>query len=114
MKLKKVINLDFNTLLCGHYPRQKNGRKHIQSKLEFLENLYGNIVHLWKKGLPEKQIFNQLKLKEAWFTKYFCFGNVSMMNGVRSAIRHYESQILKKARPIWQRGKRKKILHWPN
>lgn len=90
--LKKVTNLDFNTLLCGHNPRQKNGRKHIQSKLEFMENFYGNIVYLWKKGLPEKQIFNELKLKEAWFTKYFCFGNVSMMNGVRSAIRHYESQ----------------------
>ncbi|MDZ7665582.1 MAG: hypothetical protein U5K27_09705 [Desulfotignum sp.] len=91
--LKKVSNLDFNALLCGHNPRQKKGREHIQSKLEFLENLYGNIVHLWKKGLPEKQIFNELKLKEAWFTKYFCFGNVSMMNGVRSAIRHYESQM---------------------
>jgi glyoxylase-like metal-dependent hydrolase (beta-lactamase superfamily II) len=66
--LKKVISLVFNTLLCGHNPRQKNGRKHIQSKLEFLENLYGNIVHLWKKGVPEKQIFNQLKLKEFQLT----------------------------------------------
>ena len=58
--LKKVTHLDFNTLLFGHNPR-----------------LYGNIVYLWKKGFPEKQIFNKLKLKEAWFTKYFCFGNVS-------------------------------------
>ncbi|MDZ7665069.1 MAG: hypothetical protein U5K27_07035 [Desulfotignum sp.] len=78
--LKKVSNLDFNALLCGHNPRQKKGREHIQSKLEFLENLYGNIVHLWKKGLPEKQIFNELELKEACIYKYFCFGNVSMMN----------------------------------
>jgi len=48
----------------------------------------GGIINLWKKGLPEKQIFNQLKLKEVYFAKYFCFGNVSMQNGGRSVIRH--------------------------
>ncbi len=90
--LKKVLDLDFDVLLCAHCPRQKKGKDHIRTKLEFLEHLYGSIIDLWKKGLSEKQIFNQLKLKEANFTKYFCFGNVSMLNGVKSAIRHYETQ----------------------
>lgn len=91
--LKKVLDLDFDTLLCGHYPRQENGKKHIKNKLEFLENFYGNIVELWKKGLAEKQIFKRMKLKEARFTKYFTLGNVSMINGVRSAVSHYERQV---------------------
>jgi len=90
--LKKIVKLDFDILLCAHYPKQENGKYHIQTKLEFLENLYGGIINLWKKGFSEGQIFNELKLKEAYLIKYFCFGNVSMINGVRSAIRHYESE----------------------
>jgi len=90
--LKKLLALDFETLLCSHNPRQKNGRQHIQAKLEFLENLYGNIIGLWKTGIPPKEIFKSLKLKENYFTKYFSFGNASMFNGVTSAIRHYEQK----------------------
>jgi glyoxylase-like metal-dependent hydrolase (beta-lactamase superfamily II) len=88
--LKTVADLDFDMLLCGHYPRYKNGRNHIRAKLDFLENFYGDIIHLWEKGCSEKQIFHQLKLKEAYLTKYLCFGNVSMLNGLRSVIRHHE------------------------
>jgi glyoxylase-like metal-dependent hydrolase (beta-lactamase superfamily II) len=91
--LKTVADLDFDDLLCGHFPRLGNGRHHIRKKLDFLENFYGNIIALSQKGLSEKQIFHKLKLKEAYLIKYFCFGNVSMLNGVRSTLRHYESQV---------------------
>jgi glyoxylase-like metal-dependent hydrolase (beta-lactamase superfamily II) len=90
--LKKVLALDFEILLCSHNPRQRKGPQHIQAKLDFLENLYGNIIDLWKTGMPPRKIFRTLKLKEDYFTKYFCFGNVSMLNGVRSAIRHHEQK----------------------
>jgi len=89
--LKKVAALDFKTLLCSHHPKLENGKQHIKRKLGFLENLYGNIMHLWQKGIREKEIFARLYLKEDYFIKYFCFGNVSMMNGVKSVVRHYES-----------------------
>jgi len=68
--------------------REKSDRK----KLGFLEELYGNTIRFWEKGYSEKQIFSALKLKEEYFTKYFSFGNVSMINGVRSAVRHYETK----------------------
>jgi len=87
--LKKILKFDFQTLLCSHSPKQKNGKKHINKKLDFLENLYGNIILHWKKGLNEKEIFSLLKLKEHNFVKMISFGNVSMINGVRSAIKHY-------------------------
>ncbi len=88
--LKKVLKLDFHTLLCNHSPRLEHGKERMESKLGFLEDLYGSIIMLWEKGYLEKQIFKVLKLKEDYFIKYFCCGNVSMINGVRSAVRHYE------------------------
>ncbi len=89
--LKKVLKLDFDTLLCSHFPQLEQGKKRIKLKLGFLEDLYGSIIVMWEKGYSEKQIFKVLNLKEDKFTKYFCFGNVSMINGVRSAVRHHET-----------------------
>ena len=80
-----------HTLLCCHHPKLEHGKKHIEKKLGFIEELYGSIILLWEKGISEKQIFKILNLKEDYRIKYFCFGNVSMINGVRSAIRHYET-----------------------
>jgi len=89
--LKKILKLEFQTLLCSHYPKREHGKKRMERKLGFLEDLYGNIILLHEKGYSEKQIFKGLKLKEDYFIKYFCFGNVSMINAVRSAVRHYET-----------------------
>ncbi len=89
--LKKVLKLDFDMLLCSHFPKIENGQERIMAKLAFLEDLYGSIIDLWEKGIPEKEIFKALGLKEDYFTRAFCFGNVSMMNGVRSVVRHYEN-----------------------
>lgn len=90
--LQNVLALDFDTLLCSHFPKLRNGRERIRQKLAFLEDLYGNVVGLWTQGYPAKHIQRTLKLKEDYLTKYFCFGNVSMLNGIKSIIRHYESR----------------------
>ena len=87
--LQKILRFDFETLLCAHHPKIDHGKKHIKNKLQFLEDLYGNIIALWEEGYPEKQIFKALNLKEERFIKYFCFGNVSMQNGVKSVILHH-------------------------
>lgn len=85
--LKKIAALDFEVLLCGHNPRREMGKAHILAKLDFLENLYGSVKALHLQGCSEKEIFSRIQLKEDWFIKMFCFGNVSMINGVRSVIR---------------------------
>jgi len=90
--LRRVLDLDFDTLLCSHFPRLENGKRRIEKKLAFLETLYGDVIRLREKGYPAKQIFKVLNLKEDYFTKFFCFGNVSMFNGVRSIIRHHETE----------------------
>ncbi len=93
--LNKVLSLDFDALLCGHAPKQKNGKKHIRNKLNFLNDLYGNIIRLWEKGIPEKRILSILNLKEEYFIQSFCMGDVSMINGIRSAVRHHTSKTVR-------------------
>jgi glyoxylase-like metal-dependent hydrolase (beta-lactamase superfamily II) len=88
--LKSILALDFETLLCSHFPKHKKGKQRIKQKLAFLEALYGDTVDLWRRGYPTRRIFKALNLKEDYFTKAFCFGNVSMLNGIRSIIRHSE------------------------
>ncbi len=89
--LKRILRLDFDMLLCCHRPRPAGGKERIANKLQFLEDLYGSIRRTWKKGMNEKQIFHELGLKEQHFVKWFCFGNVSMRNMVRSAVRSLEA-----------------------
>ena len=89
--IKLLLSLDFDMLLCCHHPKTKQGKSHLKRKLEFLEEFFGGIKGLWEKGIQDsKTIFKELQLKEDYFTKYFCFGNVSMINGVRSVVRHLE------------------------
>lgn len=82
--LKKVSKLDFDVLFCGHRPRTKNGKKHILSKLDYLENLYGEISHLLKAGRNSKDIMKRVCLKEVLSIKIFTQKNVSAENIVRS------------------------------
>ncbi len=88
--LKRISQLEFNTLLCGHNPRREKGRDHILAKLDFLETLCGGIETLHRKGCGEKEIFSRLGLKEDHFIKWFCFFNVSMKNAVRSVVHRLE------------------------
>ena len=85
--LKRALELDFDTLLCSHYPRQTGGRKALAGKLAFLEDFQGRILALHGKGMGEKAIFKAMDLREDRFIRAFTFGNVSLMNGVRSVIR---------------------------
>ncbi len=85
--LKKVLALDFDMLLCSHYPRKTGGKKALAAKLAFLENLEGGILDCHGKGMDERAIFKALSLEEDHVTRWITFGNVSMMNAVRSVLR---------------------------
>jgi glyoxylase-like metal-dependent hydrolase (beta-lactamase superfamily II) len=93
--LKKILELNFDTLLCGHNPHLKNGKKRIAAKLQFLEDFYGHVVTCITEGMTEERdIFKKMGLKEEYFIKWFCFGNISMLNMVRSAVSAFsESRI---------------------
>ena len=84
--LKKICQLEFDTLFCAHIPKLPNGKQKLSNKLQHLEDLYGTIKDFQTKGLDISEIIKLMGLKESYFMKLFCMGNVSMKNMVRSAL----------------------------
>ncbi len=84
--LKKVLELDFETVFCAHSPRIKEGKQGLIRKLDFLEDLYGNVEKLHNQGIGIGKIMQKLKIKESYVLMFFCFGNLSARNMIKSVI----------------------------
>ncbi len=82
--LKKILTYAFDGLMCAHNPWPENGRVHLERKLNFLEDLYGEITGLLTSGYSQKAIIHMMKDREDRFVKMLCMGNVSFANIVRS------------------------------
>lgn len=88
--LKKVRELEFDALFCGHHPQPENGKDFINRKLQYMEDFYGSVAELAAKGMKTSEVMKTLRLKEAKMIKWICFGNVSMKNMVRSVMQSLE------------------------
>ena len=66
--------------------RYEYGKQHIKNKLQFLEDLYGNVRKLAEKGHTEKAVIKALDPKNDRGIKWLTMGNVSFANMVRSAL----------------------------
>ena len=84
--LKKICRYDFESFFCAHNPQLKNGKKKLQNKLQFLEDIYGTVKGFQAKGLGLDEVIDKIGLRENYYRKIFCFGNLSMRNMVRSAM----------------------------
>lgn len=84
--LKTVLTLDFNALFCGHHPIPKNGKTRLAAKLAFLEDFYGTVRDLNRKGLCESEIISRLDLKQDRLVKWVTLGNACFANMVRSVL----------------------------
>ena len=84
--LREVLKLDFDALFCAHNPREHDGHLALQMKLEYLENFCGEIEHLLRSGLSQKEIIKKMSKNEVRFVKMLTFGNVSFEQMVRKAI----------------------------
>jgi glyoxylase-like metal-dependent hydrolase (beta-lactamase superfamily II) len=82
--LKKVLAHDFDVLVCAHNPRWEDGHRRLERKLNFLEDLYGEINGLLEKGYSPKEIIRMMRNREVRTVKLMCLGNVSFANIVRS------------------------------
>lgn len=85
--LKKVLRLDFDLLFCSHNPKMKNGKMHLQRKLEFLENFYQMVVNWHTQGFPPEQIMDKMNLKKQYWMRLISGGALSTLNMVKSVIR---------------------------
>ncbi len=90
--LKKMLQLDFDMLLCAHNPQIHRGKDSIRKKLDYLENIYGEVSHQYKKGKTAKEIMKILPCTEDKFVKFITYGNVSFLNIIRSAIEAIEKK----------------------
>ncbi len=88
--IKKVLQLDFDLLLCNHNPQLKNGKKRLQNKLDFFEDFYGKVSDLHQKGFSVKAIFKELNLQKSTFIRMLSTGKLSTINMVKSVIRDEE------------------------
>ena len=84
--LKTVLTLDFNALFCGHHPIPKGGKARLAAKLAFLEDFYGRVTDLSRKGLGESEIIARLDLKQDRLVKWVTLGNACFANMVRSVL----------------------------
>jgi len=84
--LKKVLELDFETLFCGHNPSLVNGKLKIRKKLQFFEDLYGKINQLLEKGYSKKAVVKALDPGNDRWVKWLTMGNASFANMLRSAM----------------------------
>jgi len=60
--IKKVLQLDFGTLFCGHNFQPNGGKEKLKEKLLFLEQFYFEVTNWYKKGYSAKAIFKNDKI----------------------------------------------------
>ena len=84
VSVKKLLQLDFDALICNHQPVFGNGKMRLQNKLQFLEDFVGKVAEQFSKTPSISQTMKALKLKENHFLRAFSFGQLSMRNMVLS------------------------------
>lgn len=83
--LRKLLAFDFEGLFCGHMGFYPDGRKRIEAKLVYLENMVKNVQDLADAGLGVKQISDKLFKKER-FVPFVTFGHFSQKNMVLACL----------------------------
>jgi len=58
--IKHILELDFDTIFCGHSGVQKNGKEKLKAKLDFLLQFQGQVRALEKEGLSHQEIDKRL------------------------------------------------------
>ncbi|MEL6658355.1 MAG: MBL fold metallo-hydrolase [Bacteroidota bacterium] len=85
--IRRVLELDFDILLCGHNPQLKNGKALLEKKLRFLEDFYRRVAELHQRNHWPQDIFKLLHLKENRAIKWLSGGQLSKINMVKSVVR---------------------------
>lgn len=92
MSLKTVLTLDFDTLFCAHQGIVENGRKKLEEKLEYLEQIQKEAVELYNRGYSVRVIAKKLFPKKARLER-ISFGAFSSLHLVRQLIRAHNKQV---------------------
>ncbi|SES27907.1 MBL fold metallo-hydrolase [Salipaludibacillus aurantiacus] len=83
--LEKILTYDFDEVFCSHAGWLGNGRDALKEKLDYLQDLQGNILNLYEKGMKADQIKSELFPKKYPIT-LFSFGEWDSIHIVNSII----------------------------
>ncbi len=84
--LKRIVELDFDVLFCAHRPSMRNGRDLIKRKLNYLVSFNQQVIEFYQRGLKEKEIIKQLRVKNDLPVRLFTMGNACFSHMVRSSL----------------------------
>ena len=91
--IQKLLQLDFEVLLCNHQPLFAKPKPRLQNKLQFLQDFYSKVEREYHKGqTTPKAIMKALGMKEHYFVRAFSLGQLSRINMVRSVVRCIEEE----------------------
>lgn len=85
--IQKILQYDFDVLLCSHNPQLKNGKACMKQKLAFLKDFYQQVAQLYAEGLTAKAILTKMGMQENKTMKWFSGGALSSVNMVLSVMR---------------------------
>ncbi len=90
--LNRIMQLDFDTLFCGHAGVRSNGKQLIQNKLDYLIDLQDSVRTLALKGCPAREIDRRLFPKKP-FSTYLTKGEWSSYHLVSSMLRSIKDPV---------------------
>jgi len=87
LSLRRLLELDFDVIICSHNPVWKNGKEKMKKKLSYFEKTYDSIHNLYKKGYGPSAIRKELGMKEYWSVRLLSQGHLSCKNMINNVIR---------------------------
>ena len=86
ISLNRLLQLEFETLFCGHNPQTKHAKAMLARKRDHLFELYGQVAKRYHAGQALTQILAEMgQGREQVFVKWITLGDVSFANMLRSA-----------------------------
>ncbi|MBW3139994.1 MBL fold metallo-hydrolase [Ferrimonas balearica] len=84
--LRRVLTLEFDTVLCPHRGPVRGGHQALQDKLDYLEQLCDQAQSLARQGCSEKAVLKALLGPEDWLGHLSRY-NISKTNLIRQALK---------------------------
>lgn len=81
--LKKLLELDFQTIFCAHRGVITEGRQAIERKLNYLLELRAQVIDLAEKGLNQQEVTRRLLGRESMLS-FFSLFDFSKLNFIRA------------------------------
>lgn len=85
--LYKVLQLDFQALFCSHRPTLIDGKAMLFRKLDFFQNLFGEVAAFLDKGYSDNEVIRHYRNREVSLVKMSTCGNVSLINMIKEIIK---------------------------